>query len=787
MKILTIENGSSVTLAYLNNLESGTVHEVINGEYTVSFVALIDPLKTDFLYDRDNVIVYNNDYFRVIGIEELHNEDNILTVAVTAEHISYDLIEEERETFVHEDRAAIYVMNDALADTGFTFTGTDVTTTASVDMQGSESEPLNVRNILFNIAGIWQGELEYFRKSISLKQQIGQDRGVDFRFGKNIKNIRRIIDFAAGTISYDVEIVQGSEFAELGYYELGDTVRTIDDALNIDHQVRIVELEKDILTGMNSRVVLGQPIGTILDDITGIKTYVNNKISSISTIKTYYGPEEPANPKEGDLWYKTDDTWLIKNMNMLISELDDVLIRDMVPIRKLYRYNGTDWQLLSDSDIETLNIDLSKLNENLDVLEGIIREVVDEHGKLIAEKLTGVLNTAVATVKNALGYVVFDDRGIMIINQPTEAQATWAMLLSSGGLLIANARNSQGQWIWRTAITGESISADQITTGTLTAIRIMGVIMTGSTIISDSADAEIKLDNGILSISKKSSNQQFKMNYRPGLPANILQSELEYYNEFKATNPSKPAENTISLNSQNSHMGLEFGNGAVGISNNWVKQSMYGGTTDWRTAWTSPYDDYYANRQGDPLYNPPPTLAQGSKLIIDFSGTYWVYREAQDFGSGYVIPAIVYGNSYFIINPHYFEVHCISAEISGHLRVSGNFLVSGTKNCRIHTEQYGDLDYSAYETADIYLGDIGESEVIDGECIIQLDEKLLACVNTDLPYQVFLTKYGPGDIWVEQRNADNFIVKGDNIRFGWEVKAKRKQYENIRFGQPKTR
>jgi len=412
--MLTIIDSNDITLAYLNNLESANVHEVVNGEYTLNFVALIEPLKTEYLYDNNNLIVYDNDYFRVVNFEELHNEYNMLTVEVIAEHISYDLIKDTKTSFTYDDRAAIYVMNEALTGTDFTFLGTDVTTTASIDLQGTEEQPLNIKGILYQIAVIWGGELEYFQRDISLKQQLGQNRGVDFRFGKNTKNIRRIVNFAEDTISYDVEVVQGSELEELGYFELGDTVRVIDDALNIDHYTRIIEVEKDIITGINSKVVLGQPIEDLTNTFTNI--------------------------------------------------------------------------------IETSNATNKKVNG-----------VIDEHGMLIASKLSGTLQTAVETVtgsKNG-GITYVEGVGIELHNQPIETESTEAMLLTANGLLISNSKNTDGTWRWRTAITGQSISADEITTGTLTAINIDAVTITGSTLISESATQKVTIDDGLIEIYDK--------------------------------------------------------------------------------------------------------------------------------------------------------------------------------------------------------------------------------------------------------------------------------------------
>ena len=108
--------------------------------------------------------------------------------------------------------------------------------------------------------------------------------------------------------------------------------------------------------------------------------------------------------------------------------------------------------------------------------------------------------------------------------------------------------------------------------------------------------------------------------------------------------------------------------------------------------------------------------------------------------------------------------------------------VSGSKNCVQGTKNYGKRLINAYETCDYYFGDIGESSTENGECIVYLDDIFKEVITTDITYQVFLTKYGKGDIWVSERHEDYFIVQADNdISFGWEIKAKRKGFENYRL------
>lgn len=624
--ILTIINQDGVVLAYLNNLESASVHKVINGEYVLDFVAIIEELKTEFLYDDSNLIVYDNDYFRVVTLDDEHDSNNMLKVTVSCEHISYDLIKQTKLTFTHENRAAIYVMNDLLTDSGYTFTGTDVTTTASIDVQ-SETD---IKSLLYQVAIIWGGEIEYFRKDIALKQQLGQNRGTDFRFGKNMEHVRRSIDKVDGTVSYEVDVVQGSELEELGYYDLGDTVRVVDDALNIELDIRIIDLERDLVTGMNGKVVLGEPIKDLSTNITNIKRTVKATADKV---------------------------------------------------------NG----------------------------------VIDEHGKLIAEKLSGTLNDAIETVEGQTGYVTFDNRGILIHNQPTEAESTWVILLSSGGILIANAKDNTGKWIWRTAVTGESISANEITTGTLTAININGVTITGSKITSASAETNIVMDNGTLTFKRNNDSGQIKFGYRDGMPNGITAGDLNDFNEYSSGIPS--SEKTLTIEASDANIGFDLGSKQFALRNNNGIFQMVGGT-------------------------------------VTINNT--------DYPSAHVN---IYVNGYSISFP---ELGIYGS--TGQFNVEG-----GTKNAVIDTPTYGKICYSAYEMSEVLLGDIGESKVEKGRVKIPIHQALQESTLTDLSYHVFLTKYGKGDIWVSERHQTYFVVEGDNIPFSWEIKASRKDCASHKF------
>ncbi|MBV0920962.1 hypothetical protein [Limosilactobacillus reuteri] len=109
--------------------------------------------------------------------------------------------------------------------------------------------------------------------------------------------------------------------------------------------------------------------------------------------------------------------------------------------------------------------------------------------------------------------------------------------------------------------------------------------------------------------------------------------------------------------------------------------------------------------------------------------------------------------------------------------------VDSNKNAVVKTSQ-GTVAINAYETAEYYFGDLGEAQTgSNGIAYIGIEKLFNETVNTTVPYQVFLTAYGPGNIWVDQRMSDRFVVRSDqpNIKFGWEIKAKRKGYEHTRL------
>ncbi|MDS0525453.1 phage tail protein [Clostridium sp. SHJSY1] len=122
--------------------------------------------------------------------------------------------------------------------------------------------------------------------------------------------------------------------------------------------------------------------------------------------------------------------------------------------------------------------------------------------------------------------------------------------------------------------------------------------------------------------------------------------------------------------------------------------------------------------------------------------------------------------------------------MNGGVHVNGQLTCTGEKP-RVVNTSVGHVCINAYETPNPKFADYSENdEVLDenGICTVILDSLFLETVSLEEGYQVFLTKYGKGDIWVEDRNMDSFLVHGEpNLKFSWNIVGKQKGYEHVRM------
>lgn len=128
-----------------------------------------------------------------------------------------------------------------------------------------------------------------------------------------------------------------------------------------------------------------------------------------------------------------------------------------------------------------------------------------------------------------------------------------------------------------------------------------------------------------------------------------------------------------------------------------------------------------------------------------------------------------------------------STLFTGNAAVSGDFHVYGTKSIIAETKNYGEQAFYCYETPTPVLGDFGGSTIgDDGISIISIDDIFRESTETEIEYYVFLQNEGEGQSWVSEKTDTYFVVQGTpGLHFAWELKAKQKDKEFIRFNAGK--
>lgn len=108
---------------------------------------------------------------------------------------------------------------------------------------------------------------------------------------------------------------------------------------------------------------------------------------------------------------------------------------------------------------------------------------------------------------------------------------------------------------------------------------------------------------------------------------------------------------------------------------------------------------------------------------------------------------------------------------------------TGYKTKVVDTDDYGRRLLYCYETPAPMFGDVGSGTIgDDGLCYVEIDDVFSETVRTDLAYQVFLQKLGPGDLWVAEKAPTHFVVEGTpGLAFDWELKARQLGWETERL------
>lgn len=113
-------------------------------------------------------------------------------------------------------------------------------------------------------------------------------------------------------------------------------------------------------------------------------------------------------------------------------------------------------------------------------------------------------------------------------------------------------------------------------------------------------------------------------------------------------------------------------------------------------------------------------------------------------------------------------------QVAGNMYCSGNLSCGGSKPRTMRTKNFGERQLDAMESTEPAFSDFGKAVLNEnGEFYVFLDPILAECVSPDSIPLVFLTKYGQGDIWVddERTNHEVAVICGTpGLKFTWETR-----------------
>ena len=120
---------------------------------------------------------------------------------------------------------------------------------------------------------------------------------------------------------------------------------------------------------------------------------------------------------------------------------------------------------------------------------------------------------------------------------------------------------------------------------------------------------------------------------------------------------------------------------------------------------------------------------------------------------------------------------------------AGGLRVVGAKNAVVKTDNYGNRLLYSYECDKVYFATLGEGELVNGECTIELDPMFMETIETDY-YHIILTpknKFLP--LYYTDVTDSGFKVKADGCldgKFCYTLSAIRKGYKETYLEQDTT-
>ena len=449
-----IRNGDMVLMP-----SAATTHAVLNGSWSAELTHPIDP-EGRWKYIEEEAIVEMPSFNGKQLYRIRSKKKTASTVQATMEPVFFDSIDDCWLEDVRPTNKTGQEALDIMLESNPKYSAQsdiDKLGTAYYEYQNfMEALNSNQDNSFINR---WGGEILFDNYEIIVNSRVGEDRGVEIRYGKNIKKDGISEEVSTGNTvtriypkAYNGYKMSGKGYVDSPLLKKYPTVKTInmtfsdvkmaEDAQEGDEEKGIIicnsqdELDQALKMKCENQYSNGldKPSVTISVDmvLTGnteeYKQY--RKLEEISLGDTVHC-------RNARLGIVTDARVIELKYNSILKRVESVVIGD-------YSYNY-----------------FNNVSSTVNRVQSAIRS----DGTVIAEQVYGAINTLNAFLHaQSTAAKRTDSVAYLIEDLDQNSELYGAMEAGTQGLRLAKERKD-GEWIWRTAVTAAGIIADLIVTG----------------------------------------------------------------------------------------------------------------------------------------------------------------------------------------------------------------------------------------------------------------------------------------------------------------------------------
>lgn len=454
------KNGDMTLLAV-----SAQISAELNGAWQATVSCPIDE-EGRYQYLTDGAVVkmpsFNGE--QLFRVKSKEKSDDGITASL--EPIFYDSME---DCFLVDVRPTMKNGQDALN----IMTAPNAKYSGESDIQTLDTAYYQYKNLMEAINGDgdntfikrWGGEILFDNFKVIINERVGADRGVELRYGKNIPvnglteevDLREVVTriypkaYNGYTLSgdgyADSPLINSYPTIKCGAMTFDDVKMRADASEEEEPDVIVCDTQEELDAALISRC--NEQFSAGLDKP---KVTITANMVLLSDTEQYAEYAALETVSLGDTIHCVHHRLGIVTDARVISLTYD-------PVQK--KVQGVTLGNFAYNYFQNVTSSVNRIESRID-------SAIRPDGSVIAEQVKGIINAINASLAlQSTAAQKVDGRAFLIEDTDPDSDLYGAMEAGTQGLRIAKEKSSQGNWVWKTAITAKGIIADAIVTGLL--------------------------------------------------------------------------------------------------------------------------------------------------------------------------------------------------------------------------------------------------------------------------------------------------------------------------------